>query len=38
MGRTAMSETGEEKLISVVHNPEWGRNEVDRYEEYERNL
>ena len=30
-----MSETGEEKLISVVHNPEWGRNEVDRYEEYE---
>jgi hypothetical protein len=35
MGATAMSETGEEKLISVVHNPEWGRNEVDRYEEYE---
>ena len=30
-----MSETGEEKLISVVHNPEWGRNQVDRYEEYE---
>jgi hypothetical protein len=30
-----MSETGEEKLIGVVHNPEWGNGEVDRYEEYE---
>lgn len=30
-----MSETGQEKLIGVVHNPEWGNGEVDRYEEYE---
>ncbi len=30
-----MSETGEEKLINVVHNPDWGRNQVDREEEYE---
>jgi hypothetical protein len=35
MGATAMSETGEGKLISVVHNPDWGNGEVDRYEEYE---
>jgi hypothetical protein len=35
MGATAMSETGEGKLISVVHNPEWGNGEVDRSEEYE---
>ncbi len=30
-----MSETGEGKLISVVHNPDWGNGEVDRSEEYE---
>jgi hypothetical protein len=35
MGATAMSENGEGKPISVVHNPDWGNGEVDRYEEYE---
>jgi len=30
-----MSETGDGKLISVVHNPDWGNGEVDRSEEYE---
>ena len=35
IGATAMSENGEGKPISVVHNPDWGNGEVDRYEEYE---
>ncbi|MCA3503328.1 MAG: hypothetical protein IOD05_08785 [Rhodobacter sp.] len=30
-----MSETGGEKPIKIVHNPEWGNGEVDKYEEYE---